>query len=54
VSLKKITAFELALQAFVRDQHQDLLDSINANPVLSDDHVAKMKAVIEAFKKTQV
>ena len=53
VELKKIVDFEKALLSFVRDSHQDLLDELNANPTYSDEVVAKITAVVDAFVKTQ-
>lgn len=53
VDLKKVTDFETAFLSYVRDQEKPLLDAINAKPVLDDDTVQKMTAVIETFKKTQ-
>ena len=53
VDLKKVCDFEAAFQSYLRDEHQDLLDAINSNPVLSDEIAEKITATIETFKKTQ-
>ena len=53
VELKKITDFEQALRSYLHDQHQDLIDAINVNPVLADEVVEKITSAVEAFKKTQ-
>ena len=53
VEVKKVTDFERSLHAFLHDQHQSLLDEINANPVYSEETEQKIKALIEEFKKTQ-
>lgn len=53
VELNKVCDFEHAFMGYVRDQHQGLLDSINAKPVLSEEVIAQIKAVVEDFKKNQ-
>lgn len=53
VDLKKVCDFEQAFRSYLHDQQQDLIDAINANPVLSDETVEKITAAVEAFKKTQ-
>lgn len=53
VSVKKIRDFEASFLSFVRDQHNDLLNEINKNPVLSEEVIKKMRGVIEEFKRTQ-
>lgn len=53
VEIKKVKDFEKAFLSFLHDQYQGLLDSINENPVLSEEHNEKMKKVIEEFKQTQ-
>lgn len=52
VAVKEIVPFEHALLSFLRDQHQDLVDEINANPVYSDEMVEKIKIVVDEFMKT--
>lgn len=52
VAVKEIVAFEHALLSFLRDQHQDVVDEINANPVYSDEMVEKIKIVVDEFVKT--
>lgn len=53
VELKKVKDFEHAFVSFLHSQYQDLIDSINADPVLSKENVEKMKQVVEEFKRTQ-
>ena len=53
VDLKRVSDFENALLSYLRDQQSALLTEINANPVLTDEIVNKIKAVIEEFKNTQ-
>ncbi len=53
VELKKVVDFESALLSYLRDQHKDLLEAINKNPVYSDEIVDRIRDVIEAFIKTQ-
>ena len=52
VELKKVVAFEAALQAFAQSNHQSVLDAINAQPKLSKENEAAMKKVIEDFVST--
>jgi F-type H+/Na+-transporting ATPase subunit alpha len=52
VELKKIVSFEEALQAFAKTSFKQVIDSINANPKLSKDNEAGLKACIEAFLST--
>jgi len=52
VELKKIVAFEAALQAFAHTSYKSLLDSINATPKLSKENEAALKKCIEDFIAT--
>jgi F-type H+-transporting ATPase subunit alpha len=52
VELKKIVDFEAALQAFAKTSFKSLVDGINANPKLSKENEAGMRACIEAFIAT--
>jgi F-type H+-transporting ATPase subunit alpha len=52
VELKKIVAFEAALQAFAQSNYQSTLDVINATPKLSKENEAAMKKCIEDFVAT--
>lgn len=52
VAVNKIVAFENALQAFLKSNNQELLDSINKNGDFDDDIEAKMKAALDSFKQT--
>ena len=53
VELKKICDFEQAFRSYLQDEQQDLIDGINANPVLTDEVIEKITAAVETFKKTQ-
>jgi F-type H+-transporting ATPase subunit alpha len=52
VPATKVVDFETGLHAFARANHKAALDAINAKPDYSDQAVADMKTIIEAFKKT--
>jgi F-type H+-transporting ATPase subunit alpha len=52
VELKKVVAFEAALQAFAHTNYQSMLDGINQNPKLTKEHEAAMKSCIEDFIAT--
>jgi F-type H+/Na+-transporting ATPase subunit alpha len=52
VELKKVVAFEAALQAFAQSNYQSTLDGINHNPKLSRENEAAMKKCIEDFLAT--
>jgi F-type H+-transporting ATPase subunit alpha len=52
VELKKVTAFEAALQAFAHTNYKALLDGINANPKFSKENEAGLKKCIEDFVAT--
>jgi F-type H+-transporting ATPase subunit alpha len=52
VELKKVVAFEAALQAFAHTNYQSMLDRINKRPELSKENEAAFKKVIEDFLST--
>jgi len=52
VDLKKIVAFEAALQAFAHSNHRPTLDAVNAQPKLTKENEAALKKVIEDFAAT--
>ena len=52
VDLKKVVDFEAALQSFAKSHHKQLIDGINANPKLTKENEAAMKACIESFVST--
>jgi F-type H+-transporting ATPase subunit alpha len=52
VELKKIVAFEAALQAFAHTSYRSMLDAINSQPKLSKENEAAMKKCIEDFVAT--
>ena len=49
VELKRIVAFEAALQAFAHSNHKSMLDDINATPKFSKENEAALKKCIEDF-----
>jgi len=52
VELKKVVAFETALQGFAQTNYQSMLDDINKQPKLTKDNEAAMKKCIEDFVAT--
>jgi F-type H+/Na+-transporting ATPase subunit alpha len=52
VELKKVVAFETALQAFAHSNYQSQLDEINKTPKLSKENEATLKKIIEDFVAT--
>jgi F-type H+/Na+-transporting ATPase subunit alpha len=53
VDVAKVSAFENALQGYMKQKHQALLDQINAKPEYTDDVAKQLRAAVETFKKTQ-
>jgi F-type H+-transporting ATPase subunit alpha len=51
VELKKVVAFEAALQAFAQTSYQPMLDRINKDPKLKDNE-AELRKCVEDFVKT--
>src|SRR6201995_1523364 len=49
VPLNKVTDFEHGLQSFVKSNHKQVLDDINATPKLSKENEAALKKAIQAF-----
>jgi F-type H+-transporting ATPase subunit alpha len=52
VDLKKIVAFEAALQGFAETNYQSMLDEINKTPKFSKENEAALKKCIEDFVAT--
>jgi F-type H+/Na+-transporting ATPase subunit alpha len=52
VELKKVVAFEAALQGFAHTSYASMLDAINAQPKLTKENEAAMKKCIEDFVAT--
>jgi F-type H+-transporting ATPase subunit alpha len=52
VEIKKIGAFETALQGFARTNYKSLIDGINAKPELSKENDAALKKLCEEFVAT--
>ncbi|MCY4226877.1 MAG: F0F1 ATP synthase subunit alpha [Gammaproteobacteria bacterium] len=51
LQVSEVVAFEAAMQAYLKSNHAELVDSINADPNYSDEVADKMSAAIEDFKK---
>jgi F-type H+-transporting ATPase subunit alpha len=52
VELKKVVAFEAALQGFARTNYREMLDEINRTPKFSKENEAALKKCIEDFVAT--
>jgi len=52
VDLKKVVAFEVALQGFAQSNYRAMLDDINRKPKLSKENEAALKKCIEDFVAT--
>jgi F-type H+-transporting ATPase subunit alpha len=52
VDLKKVVAFETALQGFAQSNYRAMLEDINRNPKLSKENEAALKKCIEDFVAT--
>jgi F-type H+/Na+-transporting ATPase subunit alpha len=52
VDLKKVVAFETALQGFAQSNYRTMLDEINRQPKLSKENEAALKKCIEDFVAT--
>jgi F-type H+/Na+-transporting ATPase subunit alpha len=52
VDIKKVGAYEAALQAFAKTSHKAVLEGINKNPLYSDDNIAGLKKICEEFATT--
>ncbi|HBC57340.1 MAG TPA: F0F1 ATP synthase subunit alpha [Gammaproteobacteria bacterium] len=52
VELKSVVSFEAGLLAHYRSNHQDLIETINADGDYNDEIATKLKGVIEEFKST--
>ena len=52
VDLKKVVAFEAALQGFAHTNYASMVDAINAQPKLTKENEAAMKKCIEDFVAT--
>jgi F-type H+-transporting ATPase subunit alpha len=52
VELKKVVAFEAALQAFAHSNYATMLDRINREPKLSKENEAELKKCVEDFIAT--
>jgi F-type H+-transporting ATPase subunit alpha len=52
VELKKVSAFEVGLQAFAKTNYKAQMDGLNANPVLNPENEATLKKISEEFGVT--
>jgi F-type H+-transporting ATPase subunit alpha len=52
LKVSDVGPFEKGLLSILRSKHSDLLTTIAKEKALSDDTIAKLKAAIDAFKKT--
>ncbi len=52
VDVNKVVDFEAAMHSYVKSNHADLLDKINASGDYNDDITAQLKSAIETFKSS--
>jgi F-type H+-transporting ATPase subunit alpha len=52
VDLKKVGSFEAALHSFMKSNHKELMDKIDATGDFGDDIATGLRGAIETFKKT--
>ena len=52
VPVEQVVEFEAEMYAFARGSHKAVLDAINAKPEYSDEVVASLKKIVDAYKKT--
>jgi F-type H+-transporting ATPase subunit alpha len=52
IDLKKVGSFEAALHSFMKSDHKELMDKINASGDFGDDIANGLRSAIETFKKT--
>ncbi len=51
VEVIRVVDCEAAMQAYVKSNHGEMLDGINADPEYSDEAVEKLRAAVEDFKQ---
>ena len=51
VEVLRVVDCEAAMQAYVKSNHGEMLDGINADPEYSDEAVEKLRAAVEDFKQ---
>ncbi len=51
LEVNQVVGFEHAMRAYLRSNYADLIDSINAEPVFSDEVATAMKEALEDFMK---
>jgi len=52
VDVKKVVDFESAMQAFLKDKYQELLDAMNNDKAYNDDVASQLHAALKDFKAT--
>jgi len=52
IDLKKVGSFEAALHSYMKSDHKELMDKINASGDFGDDIANGLRSAIETFKKT--
>jgi len=52
IDLKKVGSFEGALHSYMKSDHKELMDKINASGDFGDDIANGLRSAIETFKKT--
>ncbi len=50
IEVAKVRDFEDAMHSYLKSQHAELIDGINADPSYNDEVLAKMKAALDDFK----
>ena len=53
VEISKVSAFHMALLAYLRSDCKEFLDSVNATPKLSEQVIEQMNSILKTFKETQ-
>jgi len=53
VAMNKVVSFENTLQAFMRNQHKDLLDEVNKSCDYNDEIESRFHKALREFKETQ-
>ena len=53
IEVDKVRAFESALHSYAKSDHADLISELVESGAYNDDTVVKLKALLEAFVKTQ-
>lgn len=54
IDLHRVVDFEKALQTYMHNNYQTLLDEINAKPVYNDEVIKQLTKAVEDFKQTKM